>query len=37
MMKTVKELIEFRSTSTLEGGLAEERRRFLAFVKGNLA
>jgi enoyl-CoA hydratase len=35
-LKTVKELIEFRNTSTLEGSLAEERRRFLAFARGNL-
>ncbi len=32
----VKELIEFRNTSTLEGGLAEERRQFLSFAKGGL-
>ncbi len=35
-LKIVKELIEFRNASTLEGSLAEERRRFLAFVGGNI-
>jgi enoyl-CoA hydratase len=35
-LRIVKELIEFRNTSTLEGSLAEERRRFLAFARGNL-
>jgi len=35
-LKTVKDLIEFRNTSTLEGGLSEERRRFLAFARGKL-
>ena len=34
-LKIVKELIEFRNTATLEGALAEERRRFLAFARGS--
>jgi len=36
ILPVVKELIEFRATTTLEGGLAEERRRFHAFAKGSL-
>jgi len=35
-LKTVKELIEFRNASTLEGALGEERRRFLSFARGRL-
>jgi len=36
ILAVVKELIEFQATTTLEGGLAEERRRFRAFAKGTL-
>jgi len=34
-LSIVKELIEFRNTTTLEGALANERKRFQAFVKGS--
>ena len=35
MLASIKTLIEFRNTSTLDGALAEERRSFLVYVGGH--